>query len=130
MQKELQLRWRNVTPSEALDAEVREEAHRLERFHARITGCEVTLESPSRHHRNGAQKFHVRIELTVPGGKIVVARDHVRDGAQTDLYVAVRQAFREARRQLQDHVGKLDARIARAPRAGVATTSAPRATRG
>jgi ribosomal subunit interface protein len=123
MQKGLQLRWRNVTPSEAVEAHVREEVERLERFHERITGCEVTLESPSRHHRNGAQKYRVRIELSVPGGKLVVARDRARNHAQADLYVAVRAAFREAKRQLQDHVRKLDARVklhVEPPRATVA----------
>lgn len=112
MQKGLQLRWRNLTPSEAIEAHVHDEVERLERFHGRITGCEVTLESPSRHHRNGAQKYRVRIEITIPGGKLVVARDRTRNQAQADLYVAVRHAFREAKRQLQDHVRKLDARVA------------------
>ncbi len=111
MQKLLQLRWRNMTPSEAVEAHVREEVERLERFHGRITGCEVTLESPSRHHRNGAQKYRVRIELSIPGGKLVVARDRDRKQAQADLYVAVRHAFREAKRQLQDHLGRLEARV-------------------
>jgi ribosomal subunit interface protein len=111
MQKGLQLRWRNVTPSEAVEAHVREEVERLGRFHGRITGCAVTLESGSRHHRNGAQKYRVRIELTIPGGKLVVARDHARNQAQADLYLAVRQAFREAKRQLQDHVRKLEDRV-------------------
>jgi ribosomal subunit interface protein len=123
MQKELRLRWRNVMPSEAVEAHVRDEVKRLEKFHGRITGCEVTLESPSRHHRNGAQKFRVRIELTVPGGKVVVARDRARNEAQADLYLALRQAFREAKRQLQDRLGRHDARIAghvEPPRATVA----------
>jgi ribosomal subunit interface protein len=111
MQKGLQLRWRNVTPSEAVEAHVREEVDRLEKFHGRITGCEVTLESPSRHHRNGAQKYRVRIELSVPGGRLVVARDRARNHAQADLYVALRHAFREAKRQLQDHVRRLGARV-------------------
>jgi cold shock CspA family protein len=53
----------------------------------------------------------VRIELTVPGGRLVVARDHARNQAQADLYVAVRQAFREAKRQLQDHVRRLEDRV-------------------
>ncbi len=123
MQKALQLRWRNVTPSEAVEAHVREEVDRLQKFHGRITGCDVTLESPSRHHRNGAQKFRVRIELSIPGGKLVVARDRARNQAQADLYLAVRHAFREAKRQLQDHVRRFDARIsghAEPPRATVA----------
>ncbi len=123
MQKALRLRWRNVTPSEAVEEHVREEVERLERFHGRITGCEVTLESPSRHHRNGAQKYRVRIELTIPGGTLVVARDRARNAAQSDLYLAVGLAFREAKRQLQDHVHELQTRVklraARARAAGV-----------
>jgi ribosomal subunit interface protein len=123
MQRGLQLSWRNVTPSEAIEAHVREEVERLERFHGRITGCAVALEAPSQHHRHGAQKYRVRIELFVPGGKLVVARDRARNHAHADLYLAVRQAFREAKRQLQDHVRKIDARVkvhAEPPRAVVA----------
>lgn len=111
MQKALQLSWRNMMPSEAVEALVREEAARLERFHGRITGCAVRLDAPSRHHRQGARKYRVLIELSVPGGKLVVARDRARNQAQADLTLAVRSAFREAKRQLQDHVRKLDARV-------------------
>ena len=35
----------------------------------RIVRCEVMIETPHRHHRNGRQ-FHVRVRLTVPGGEI------------------------------------------------------------
>ncbi len=114
MRNALRLRWRNVTPSEAVEQHVRDEVERLERFHDRITGCEVTLDAPSRHHRNDAQKYRVRIEVTIPGGTLVVARDRARNRAQSDLYLAVRQAFREAKRQLQDHVHALQGR-ARVP---------------
>ena len=100
MQRGLQLSWRNVTPSEAIEAHVREEVARLARFHGRITGCAVRLDAPSRHHRHGAQQYRVHIELTVPGGVLVVARDRARNQAHADLYVAVRHAFREAKRQL------------------------------
>jgi len=127
MQRVLQLSWRNITPSEAIEAHVREEVARLERFYGRITGCVVTLDAPSRHHRHGAEMYRVRIELSVPGGTLVVARDRARNHAHADLYLAVRNAFREAKRQLQDHVRKIDARVkahAEPPR-GVVTVLMP-----
>lgn len=60
-----------------------------------ITHCAVTLDLPHRHHQRG-RKFHVRIELAVPGRRIAVSRE--RGTAQ----VALADAFRVARRQLLD----------------------------
>ena len=111
MQRSLQLSWHNIPPSEAVEAQVREELERLERFFGRITGCAVALEAPSRHHRHGAQQYRVRIELTVPREKLLVTRDRPRRGASADLYSAVHGAFREAKRQLKGHAERIDARV-------------------
>ncbi len=111
MQTALQLRWHNVDPSDAVAAHVREEVARLERFWDRITGCAVTLEAPSRHHRHSGAQYRVRIELSVPRGRLVVARDPPKTWTHSDLYLAVKGAFREAQRQLADHVRRLDARV-------------------
>ncbi len=110
MQTALQLRWHNVDPSDAVAAHVREEVARLERFWDRITGCAVTLEAPSRHHRHSGAQYRVRIELSVPRGRLVVTRDPPKTWTHTDLFLTVKAAFREARRKLQDHVRRLDAR--------------------
>lgn len=75
MQTALQLRWHNVDPSDAVAAHVREEVERLERFWDRITGCAVTLEAPSRHHLQSGAQYRVRIEIYVPRGRLMVARD-------------------------------------------------------
>jgi cold shock CspA family protein len=47
--------------------------------------------------------YHVRIDLTVPGDELVVSRDPGKDQAHEDVYVAIRDAFDAARRQLEDH---------------------------
>jgi cold shock CspA family protein len=118
MQRSLQLRWRSITPSPVVEEEVRGEVAKLERAFGRITGCAVTLEAPSRHHRQSGSKYRVRIELSVPGGKLVVGRDPTRTWTRGDLYLAVKAAFREARRQLEDHVRRIDGRVkAHAPAA-------------
>jgi ribosomal subunit interface protein len=102
MEKGLQVAWHHIRPSEAVAQRVREKVHQLHRYHANITGCAVALEKPSGHHRHSGPQYRVRIELTVPGGHVVVGRDPARTEAHTDLYAALNAAFHEARRQLQD----------------------------
>lgn len=111
MQKPLRLSWHNVDPSEAIAAHVREEVAHLDRLWDRITGCAVTLEAPSRHHRSSGAQYRVRIELSVPRGKLVVGRDPPKSATHADLYAVVQAAFREARRQLEEYVRRLDARV-------------------
>jgi ribosomal subunit interface protein len=103
MQEELQITWRDMEPSDALAAAIRERTERLERFHNRITACRVVVEQLHRHKHKG-NLFNVRIDLSVPGGEIVVTRESGKDHAHEDAYVVVRDAFNAATRQLQDHV--------------------------
>lgn len=104
MQKPVQLNWRHLKPSQAVAERVLAWAARLERFDHRLTGCTVTLEDTTgQHHRQAGSQYRVRIELSVPGTRLVVARDPRPTRAHADLYAAVNAAFREARRQLQDY---------------------------
>jgi cold shock CspA family protein/ribosome-associated translation inhibitor RaiA len=118
MQLPIQIAFRNMDPSAAVEARVREEAEKLSEFYDRIMGCRVMVEVPHRHHQRG-QRFHIRIDLTVPGGEILVKHEpSVRSALQQnekskkdqetatphkDIYVAIRDAFKAARRQLQDY---------------------------
>jgi cold shock CspA family protein len=111
MQKAIEIGWRNVTPSEAISELIRAEVTRLERASDRIVGCTVKLEAPSRHHRHSGSQYRVRIEVSVPRGKIVVGRNPARTDAHEDLYAVVKQAFREARRQLEDRLRRLEGRV-------------------
>ncbi len=111
MQRPLALRWHGVDPSDAVAEQVSEEVARLERLWDRITGCVVTLEAAGRHHRQSGSQYRVRIELLVPGGKLVVGRDPPKTSTHADLYATLKTAFREARRQLEDHVRQRDRRV-------------------
>jgi ribosomal subunit interface protein len=101
MQVPLQITFRHMESSPAVEARVREHAARLERFHNRITGCRVVIEGPPAHRHKGAP-FDVRIDLTLPGKEITVRSEHAEHAAHTDVYVALRDAFDSMRRQLQD----------------------------
>lgn len=88
MQRPLTLRWHGIESSDAVATEVADEVAKLERFCDRITGCVVTLEACGRHHRQSGSQYRVRIELSVPGGKLVVGRDPPETAAHADLYAA------------------------------------------
>lgn len=112
MQKPIEVTWHGIRPPEALAAHVQDRAARLERYCDRIVGCDVTLEAPVRqHHRHSGSLYRVRIELSVPGGKLVVGRDPQKGAKHSDLYAVVDGAFREARRQLEDRMRRLDQRV-------------------
>jgi len=106
MQTPLQLTFHQLPPSPALEADVRSWVDDLATVCDRIVSCRVLIEAPHRHHHQG-QLYRVRIEIGVPGARIVAGRSPDEDGAHADPYVAVRDAFRAARRQLEDHVERL-----------------------
>jgi ribosome-associated translation inhibitor RaiA len=103
MHHPLQITFHQMPPSEALEADVRGRVAELEAVYDRITRCRVVVDVPHRHHQQG-RRFRVGIELGVPGGHIVVGRAPDDDAAHEDAFLAVRDAFRATRRQLEDYV--------------------------
>ncbi|KPK16012.1 MAG: 30S ribosomal protein S30 [Myxococcales bacterium SG8_38] len=101
MQQPLQITFKEMEPSAAIETWVRENATKLEKFYEPIVHCHVVVEAPHRHSHRG-RLYDVRIDITVPGGEIVVSHQGPKDQAHEDVYVALRDAFRAARRQLQD----------------------------
>lgn len=101
MQMPVQVTFRNLDASPALEADVLRRAALLDRYHPRLQSCHVAVEAPHRHKRKGAP-YRVRIDLVVPGAELVVGRNPDEHAAHADVYVAVRDAFRAARRELMD----------------------------
>ena len=110
MPADVQISFRGMAASPSVEAQVRHRAEELQRFSDRITACRVMLEGAHRHHRQG-KIYHVSVDLTVPGGEVVVNREPGVDHAHEDLHVAIRDAFDAARRQLQDHMHRLDGKM-------------------
>jgi ribosomal subunit interface protein len=96
MKLPLQITTRNISLSEAAENTIRDKTAKLETFHDNITACRVLVEVPHRHKHQG-MAYNVRIDITVPGNEIVVKRE-----PNEDLYVAIRDSFDAARRQLQE----------------------------
>lgn len=102
MQLPLQITFRHMEPSPALEARIRQRAEELDQFFDRIIACRVVVECANRRHQQG-NLFEVHIDLTLPGREIVVGRDSGANHAHEDAHVAVRDAFDSARRLLEDH---------------------------
>jgi len=100
---QVHLSFRDMEPSPAVEERVRERAARLERYFDHITACRVVIESPHHHHHKG-KLFRVRVDLTVPEGTIIADGGRSVDHSHEDVYVAIRDAFDTARRELEDWV--------------------------
>jgi len=98
MQIPLEVTLRDIPDSPAVEGRIREKAAKLERFHSRIMSCRVTVESPQ-HRKHQGRIYSVHIDIKVPGGGELV----VNRAQDEDVYVAIRDAFNAAARQLEDH---------------------------
>lgn len=103
MQIPLQIVFRNMDKSEAVEQSIKDRVGKLEQFSQEIISCRVNVEAPHKHRSHG-NIYHVMIDLLVPGAQIVVNRDRSKNHAHEDVYVAIRDAVNAAHRQLQDYV--------------------------
>ena len=109
MQIPMQITFRGIESSEAVERRVRELADRLERFHNHITSCHVTIQAPHHHQRQGV-RYDIHLRIGVPNGEVDISRSGAKNGAHEDPYVAIRDAFDAATRQLEDVVRRSDHR--------------------
>jgi ribosomal subunit interface protein len=107
MKLPLEITFRNVSRTDAIEQRIRSKAAKLDRFFDRITGCRVVVEAPHKSHNKG-NTYHVRIELSVPGDELVVNRDP-QDQEHEDLQIALRDAFAAAQRRLRSYVRRRNA---------------------
>ncbi|MEZ5659145.1 MAG: HPF/RaiA family ribosome-associated protein [Burkholderiaceae bacterium] len=96
MQVPLQITFRHMDHSDALESNIREWAERMDKVFPNLTSCRVVLEEESSHKHQG-NRYIVHLDVHAPGHEFAVNRH--RD---EDPYVAVRDAFNAALRKLDD----------------------------
>jgi ribosomal subunit interface protein len=96
MKTPLQITLRGMDHSDALETHIREKAEKLEALNPQIISCRVVVELPHQHKHQG-KAYNVHIDIGVPGKEIVVNREN-----NEDVYVALRDGFDAAKRQLDD----------------------------
>ncbi len=113
MRPPLQISFRNSPLSEAVAQVVEDQAAKLERFYDHILRCRVVVDMPHRQRKSGNSQ-HVHVDIAVPGAEIVV---HRATGRQClDLPSAIKEAFDQAARQLQDYAQRRRGQVKSHPR--------------
>ena len=110
MKLPLQIVFRNLDHSDAIEAKIRERAEKLEHFSKEIMSCRVVVEAHHKHHHKG-NLYHVRVDVKVPEAELVASRDPAKHQAHEDVYVAIRDAFDAIRRQLEDQQRRRRGRV-------------------
>ena len=83
----------------------------LEQRFGRVIACRVVLKAPGGHHRTSGL-YEINIRLALPDGREVnVDRTAQADERHSDLDFAINDAFKRARRQLQDQVRELQGQV-------------------
>jgi ribosome-associated translation inhibitor RaiA len=106
MSKEVNVIFDSVDHSDALEKRIRTRVQKLQNHHAQILACNVRVSAVDRQHSKG-MTYAVNIDIKVPRKQIVVSHEPGDRGHHDDPYVAVRDAFNVAQRQLEEHGRKL-----------------------
>jgi cold shock CspA family protein len=110
MQSPVQIDFQGMKPVQSLREKVMDHVSGLEERFGRITACRVVLKAPGKHHRTGL--YEINVHLILPNGKQVdIDRTPQVDERYTDLDFALNDAFKRARRRLQDQARRLQGEV-------------------
>lgn len=111
MQTPAQIELEGVAATPQLRASIDEHIAELESRFGRLTAGRVVVRGPGDRHRTGGQ-YQVSIRLALPDGREVnIARTPKQDERYADLAFAVDDAFKRARRRLQDQARLMQGQI-------------------
>jgi len=121
METPVHIEFQGMEPQEMLRAAIARHVAELEKRFGRTTACRVVLKGPGQHHRTGGL-FEVHIRLALPDEKEVnIGHKPDADERHADVNFAINDAFKRARRRLQDQVRRLQGHVkAHEPRAEAA----------
>lgn len=100
MSNEFQVVFHNIDHSDAIVGAVNKRISKLERYCDQIIAGRVVLDSPHNNHHKG-RVYSVGLEIHTPQKEVRVNQDQHDNHAHEDLYVAIRDAFNAAERQLK-----------------------------
>jgi len=102
-----QIDFQGMDPQPAIHDAVARHIAQLEQRFGHITGCRVVVKGPGQHHHTGGL-YEINVHLALPHSKDVdVARTPQNDERYADIHFALNDAFKRARRQLQDRARRL-----------------------
>lgn len=115
MQMPMEVSFRGVERTHAMERLISEQAAKLEQVCDHITSVRVTVEKPQEHQRSG-NPYRVRIIARVPPGhELVAARDPTERDLHDPLDKIIREAFNALRRQVKEVNDKQKGDVKRHP---------------
>ena len=113
MELPLEITWRGVEKSAAMEDHIRQKVQKLERYCDHINSCRIALEEQN-HLESGGGKYAVRIDLTVrPGHEIAVRKDFRSTNQNDDLNAILAKSFHAAEQQLKELVDRQHGQVKR-----------------
>ena len=111
MQTPVEIDFQGMASRPDLQDAIGEHVRKLETRYGRMTACRVVLKGPGRHHQTGGL-YEINIRLALPNGREVdVGRTATADERHSDVVFAINDAFKRARRRLQDHVRRMQGHV-------------------
>ena len=111
MQTPVEIDFQGMSGNPEIQDVIAKHVAELEQRFGRVTACRVVLKGPGGHHHTGGL-YEVNIHLALPNGREVnVGRTPPADERHSDLTFALDDAFKQARRRLQDHVRRLQGQV-------------------
>ena len=102
MQVAPEVSYKNIASSQRIRRRVAKELAHLEKIYPRLISCKVLVEGPDGTRGSKGHLARVRLHLGLPGGREVAVSHRSDDNhAHEDVYVAIRDSFRAAERQLK-----------------------------
>ena len=96
-----QVTYRGLDPSRSITYLLQKRVAWLAHFSRQLMSCRILVEAPPYLHQGNL--FSVRIHLQLAGAVVDVSRRSPLHSADKDVHVCIREAFDEARRELEDY---------------------------
>lgn len=110
-----QVTFRGLAPSPSIVESVWKKARKLGELEPSVRGCHVVIEATARA-AHGPQAYKVTVQLN---GGTAAQRRQSRHASDTNIHVALRDAFRATRRQLESRDKHARSAVTEAWRAGI-----------
>lgn len=111
MQTPIEMEFQEMAASPPVQELVADHVKKLEQRYGRITACRVVVKGPGNRHQTGGL-YDVNIRLALPDGREVnIGRTPTADQRHSDLPFAVNDAFKRARRRLQDNARRMEGMV-------------------
>ena len=110
MRAQTEVHFHGIERSKAVEARIIEKVEKLEKHFDKLSRCRVVLEASHRNHQRPLA-YQIKIELTVPSKKpIIITHECAAAQGNSDLQLAIRDAFESAMRKVEGTARKLKQR--------------------